>query len=80
MSTTEDLEFDAGRQRLWRARDELDELITQCYYLSQALSKVGIMPPSRQIRNWSARLSVVKGIVIEAEAEMARAFYNREKP
>jgi hypothetical protein len=69
------MEIGIDRRKLWEARDELDDLIYECYCLSRNLSAVGLMPPSRKIREWSTRLSVIKGQIEEVEAEAARAFY-----
>ena len=72
------MSFDEGRQKLWKARDSLDDAITKCYYLHRAFSEVGLMKPAADLRELSSSLSVIKGCTKEAEAEMARAYYDKE--
>ena len=72
------MSFDNGRQKLWMTRDNLDDAITKCYYLHRAFSEVGLMKPAMELRGLSASLSRIKGRTEEAEAEMARAYYDKE--
>ncbi len=72
------MSFDEGRQKLWKARDDLDDAITMCYYLHRSFSDVGLMKPAIELRELSASLSRIKGRTKEAEAEMSRAHYDKE--
>ena len=74
-----DHNFDSGRQKLWEVRDELDHLMYRCYRLWQDFAKIGLIPPSEELRELAEKLSLIKSKVTEAESAMAREFYDREE-
>ncbi|KKL70065.1 hypothetical protein LCGC14_2108640 [marine sediment metagenome] len=72
------MSFDEGRAKLWEARDISEDTSNRLYKLHVAFGNVGLTKPSRDMRDVSSILAKVKSLIKEAEAEMARAYYDKE--